>query len=178
MPASVLPVGRPGIRRRAFAQQRLMASSPIPNIKTRKVKQDMKTRNIIMSTPDHAELCVVIAFGGKISERTRAELKALESELDRAQVVAPEAVPADVITMNSRAELLDLDTGERMEFTLVSPSEANIDEGKISVLAPLGTAMLGYRVGDEFEWTVPYGLRRLKVTNVRFQPEAALFRAA
>jgi regulator of nucleoside diphosphate kinase len=138
----------------------------------------MKNRNIIMSAADHAELCGVIASGGQISARTRAELKALESELDRARVVAPEAVPADVITMNSRAELLDLDTGERMEFTLVFPSGANIDEGKISVLAPLGTAMLGYRAGDEFEWTVPYGLRRLKVTSVQFQPEAALAAAA
>jgi regulator of nucleoside diphosphate kinase len=80
--------------------------------------------------------------------------------------------------MNSRGELLDLDTGERMEFTLVFPSEANIDEGKISVLAPLGTAMLGYRVGDKFDWTVPYGLRRLKMTIVHLQPEAALARAA
>jgi regulator of nucleoside diphosphate kinase len=138
----------------------------------------MKNRNIIMSAADHADLCGVIASGGKISARTRAELKALENELDRARVVAPEAVPADVITMNSRAELLDLDTGEHMEFTLVFPSEANIDEGKISVLAPLGTAMLGYRVGDEFDWTVPYGLRRLKVTSVHFQPEAALAVAA
>ena len=138
----------------------------------------MKNRNIIMSAADHADLFGVIASGGKISARTRAELKALENELDRARVVAPEAVPADVITMNSRAELLDLDTGEHMEFTLVFPSEANIDEGKISVLAPLGTAMLGYRVGDEFDWTVPYGLRRLKVTSVHFQPEAALAVAA
>jgi regulator of nucleoside diphosphate kinase len=138
----------------------------------------MKNRNIIMSAADHAELWLVIASGGKISQRARAELKALERELGRAQVVAPEAVPANVITMNSRAELLDLDTGERMEFTLVFPSDANIDEGKISVLAPLGTAMLGYRVGDEFEWTVPYGLRRLKVTNVHFQPETALAMAA
>ena len=80
--------------------------------------------------------------------------------------------------MNSRAELLDLDTGERMDFTLVFPIDANIEEGKISVLAPLGTAMLGYRVGDEFEWTVPYRLRRLKVTHVQFQPEAALAAAA
>jgi regulator of nucleoside diphosphate kinase len=158
--------------------KRLAASLPTTNVETRKVNQDMKNRNIIMSAPDHAELCVVIASGGKISERTRAELKALQSELDRAQVVASEAVPADVITMNSRAELLDLDTGERMEFTLVFPSEANIDEGKISVLAALGTAMLGYRVGDEFEWIVPYGLRRLKVTSVYFQPEAALAAAA
>ncbi|HYJ07251.1 MAG TPA: GreA/GreB family elongation factor, partial [Chthoniobacterales bacterium] len=81
-------------------------------------------------------------------------------------------------TMNSRAELLDLETGERMEFTLVFPMDANIEAGKISVLAPLGTAMLGSRVGDEFEWIVPYGLRRLKVVAVRFQPEAALAMAA
>ena len=181
--------GRPGERFSQVAartgtphlaqQQLLLASQHQQQIqKTRKAIQHMKNRNIIMSAADHAELCLVIASGGKISQRARAELKALERELGRAQVVAPEVVPANVITMNSRAELLDLDTGERMEFTLVFPSEANIDEGKISVLAPLGTAMLGYRVGDEFEWTVPYGLRRLKVTNVHFQPEAALATAA
>ena len=145
---------------------------------TRKANRDMKNRNIIMSAADHAELRCVIASGAKLSESARAELKGLESELERAQIVAPEAVPPNVITMNSRADLLDLDTGERMEFTLVFPSEANIDESKISVLAPLGTAMLGYRVGNEFEWTVPYGLRRLKVTHVHFQPEAALAAAA
>jgi regulator of nucleoside diphosphate kinase len=138
----------------------------------------MKGRNIIISATDDAELRCVIASEGKLSERARAELKGLESELERAQIVAPEAVPPNVITLNSRAELLDLDTGERMEFTLVFPSEANIDDGKISVLAPLGTAILGYRVGDEFEWTVPNGLRRLKVTHVPFQPEAALVGAA
>ena len=80
--------------------------------------------------------------------------------------------------MNSRAELIDLDSGERMEFTLVFPSDANIEAGKISALAPLGTAMLGYRVGDEFEWHVPYGTRRFKVNRVYFQPEAELKKAA
>jgi regulator of nucleoside diphosphate kinase len=80
--------------------------------------------------------------------------------------------------MNSRAELLDLDSGERMEFTLVFPSDANIEAGKISVLAPLGTAMLGYRVGDDFEWQVPYGIRKFKVNYVYFQPEAELKKAA
>jgi regulator of nucleoside diphosphate kinase len=79
-----------------------------------------------------------------------------------------------VITLNSVAELRDLETNEIMRFTLVLPRDARIEDGKISVLAPLGTAMLGYRVGDEFEWTVPYGRRRLKVTQVYFQPEANL----
>ena len=138
----------------------------------------MKNRNIIITAADHAELDNVITFTGKVSERARTELNALEGELRRAEIVTPDAIPSDVITMNSRAELVDLETNEVMQFTLVLPRDAKIDEGKISVLAPLGTAMLGYRVGDEFEWHVPYGVRRLKVTNVYFQPEAELKKAA
>ena len=139
---------------------------------------NMKNRNIIITAADHAELEKVITFTGKVSERARSELYALEGELRRAEIVTPEAIPSDVITMNSRAELVDLETNEVMQFTLVLPRDAKIDEGKISVLAPLGTAMLGYRVGDEFEWHVPYGVRRLKVTTVYFQPEAQLKEAA
>lgn len=138
----------------------------------------MKNKPIIMTAADHTELSFAIAAVGKLSDRGQGEMKALQDELARAEIVAPENLPSDVITMNSRAELLDLHSKERMEFTLVFPVDANIEEGKISVLAPLGTAMLGYRVGDEFEWGVPYGLRRLKVTGVRFQPEAALAMAA
>jgi regulator of nucleoside diphosphate kinase len=94
------------------------------------------------------------------------------SELARAQIVAPENLQADVITMNSRAELLDLHSKELVEFTLVSPVDTSIEEGKISVLAPLETAMLRYRVGDEFEWDGPQGIRRMKVARVHYQPEA------
>jgi regulator of nucleoside diphosphate kinase len=133
----------------------------------------MKNRKIVMNAVDHAELASAIAAMDRLSERGRAEMMALRGELERAEIVAPHEVPPGVITMNSRAELLDLDTNEHMEFTLVLPDEANIEEGKISVLAPLGTAMLGYGVGDEFEWTVPYGSRRLKVIKVHFQPEAS-----
>lgn len=136
----------------------------------------MKKLPIIMSAADHEELSCAIVAAGKLSDRARAEITALRSELERAEIVTPDEVPPDVITMNSRAELLDLETNERMEFTLVLPAQADIDEGKISILAPLGTAMLGYRVGDEFEWAVPYGYRRLKVMRIEFQPEARLHR--
>lgn len=79
----------------------------------------------------------------------------------------------DVITMNSKARLRDLDTGEEMIFTLVFPGNANIENDKISVVAPIGTAMLGQRVGDEFEWEVPAGSVRLRVEEMLYQPEAA-----
>ena len=105
--------------------------------------------------------------------RKHGDLKALTEELHRAVIVDPKDVFNDVITMNSRAEMRDLESGETVAFTLVFPSEANIDEEKISVLAPIGAGMLGYRIGDEFEWKVPDGLRRMKVTNVEYQPEAA-----
>ena len=131
-----------------------------------------------MTATDHSELSFALVAMSKLSQRGHAEMKALQSELTRAEIVEVKDLPPDVITMNSTAELVDLDTNERMEFTLVFPRDANIEAGKISVLAPLGTAMLGYRVGDKFQWIVPYGRRRLKVTAVRFQPEAALAMAA
>jgi regulator of nucleoside diphosphate kinase len=93
-------------------------------------------------------------------------LKRLQSELDRAQVVPEHEVPAGVITMNTTVELEDLTDGEVSTFTLVFPEDADVDQGRISILAPLGTAMLGYRVGDEVEWPVPSGTIRVRVRRL------------
>jgi regulator of nucleoside diphosphate kinase len=100
-------------------------------------------------------------------------LGALRAEVARAEVVAPRAVPAEVVTMNSTVALVDVDTGEVDEYTLVYPQDADAEAGKVSVMAPLGTAMLGYRVGDTFAWDVPMGRRRWRVERVLYQPEAA-----
>lgn len=106
-------------------------------------------------------------------KNSRDDLRGLQAELEHARVVTPADVPADVITMNSKARLLDLDTGEEMIFTLAFPGNASIENDRISVVAPIGTAMLGHRVGDEFEWEVPAGAVRLRVEEVLYQPEAA-----
>ena len=97
---------------------------------------------------------------------SREDLRALSAELDQAHVVAPSEIPPDVITMNSKAQLRDLEDNELMTYTLVFPGKANADEGLISVLAPIGTAMLGHRVGDGFEWHVPAGSIHLRVEKV------------
>ena len=98
----------------------------------------------------------------------------LEVELvASAEVIDGARVPLDHIGIGSVASLRDLDTGEGMVYSLVFPTEAKYDEGRISVLAPVGTAMLGYRVGATIEWQVPSGLRRLKVEELLYQPEAA-----
>ena len=99
-------------------------------------------------------------------------LDTLEQELDRADIVEQEAIPHDVVTMNSEVRLKDLDSGEVKVYRLLFPSQARTENG-ISILAPIGTAMLGYRVGDIIKWRVPRGIRRLKVLEVLYQPEAA-----
>jgi regulator of nucleoside diphosphate kinase len=128
---------------------------------------------IHITSRDKQRLEDLLAEAAAMRAHPRADLNALGREVDRAVVVKPEEVPNDVITMNSRAELRDLATGERLTLTLAFPSQANIEEGKISVLAPIGAGMLGYRVGDEFEWQVPDGIRRMRVTKIHYQPEAA-----
>ena len=102
----------------------------------------------------------------------RAALEKLAQELDRAEVVEPQDVPGDVVTMNSEVLLKDLDSGEVMHYKLIFPTQAR-SGNSISILAPIGTALLGYRAGDTIEWPVPRGTRRLQVLSVLAQPEAA-----
>ena len=107
------------------------------------------------------------------------DLNRLEYEIERASIVRPTEIPRDVVTMNSRVRVRDLDSGDAVVFSLVYPSlpfaagSDHLAEMTVSVLAPIGTAVLGYRVGDSIEWDVPTGVRRLKVEDVLFQPEAA-----
>lgn len=99
---------------------------------------------------------------------------ALRNELDRAEVFEPEDIPPGVITMNSTARFVDEDTGEEYELTLVYPGDTDSASGKISILAPVGSALLGLSVGQTIEWPVPSGrTARLRVLGVTYQPEAA-----
>ncbi|MBN1560283.1 nucleoside diphosphate kinase regulator [candidate division KSB1 bacterium] len=100
-------------------------------------------------------------------------LSDLEFELARAKVVKSHGVPADVITMNSQVRLLDTTSQEEMVCWLVYPDYANDEHGKISIFAPMGLALIGYRVGDIIEWPVPGGMLRIKVLEILYQPEAS-----
>jgi regulator of nucleoside diphosphate kinase len=97
----------------------------------------------------------------------------LEGELVRAKVVPSDQIPGDVVTMNSRVVFEDEQSGERREVTLVYPRDADIDAGKISILVPVGSALLGLRVGQSIDWALPGGQkRRYRVIAVPYQPEA------
>lgn len=132
-----------------------------------------KETNIYITEPDHERLTRLIEIARERNgDENRQYLDSLEEELGRAEVVQQKSTPADVITMRSTVRLKDLDSGDDMTYRLVFPTEANYDDGKISVLAPIGTAMLGYRRGDVIEWKVPSGVRKLKVEEVLYQPES------
>jgi regulator of nucleoside diphosphate kinase len=99
--------------------------------------------------------------------------EALEYELDRARVVPQDRIPPDVVTMRSRVLCKDLETGRTREIVLVYPREVDPDAGKVSILAPMGAALLGLRVGDTIRWKMPRGREaNLALLEVSYQPEA------
>jgi regulator of nucleoside diphosphate kinase len=133
----------------------------------------MNERTLFVTEFDIDRLRALLEGTRLWSTKDREYLQHLEEELDRAQVVPSKDVPGDVITMNSRVTVKDLDSGRDLTVTIVFPPDADLDQGKISILAPIGTALLGYRVGDTVEWRVPAGVRRLRVEQILYQPEAA-----
>jgi regulator of nucleoside diphosphate kinase len=136
-------------------------------------KKLQRTPSIYITEPDYQRLSGLIEITRERNGLDSEYLNKLEAELDRAEIVDPEHIPADVITMRSKVRMKDLVSGEANTYSLVFPTEADFSEGKISILAPIGTAILGYKMGDTIEWPVPAGLRRLKVDEIIYQPEAA-----
>lgn len=137
----------------------------------------MNNRIIHVTQHDMERLRTLIASsssgrGGGGDDRDRPYLATLSSELDLAVVIGPDELPPDVVTMNSRVRLRD---GRRTwVMTLVFPEDANPEDGAISVLAPLGAAILGCRVGQTVTFRVPGGtVRSCDILNVLYQPEAA-----
>ena len=129
---------------------------------------------IFVAEDDARRLAFLLSGDRDVGTHDQAHLRELRDELERAIIVAPRDIPPGVITMNSIATVLDITGGSRREVTLVYPHEAAPASGRISVLAPLGTALLGYRTGDEVEWLMPGGMRRLRIENVRGPDETAV----
>lgn len=133
----------------------------------------MAERKIYITEFDKSRLEELITVADEFGGHDRKDLEALTRELERAEVVTSKEVPPNVVTMNSKVVLRDLNTSEKLTYVLVFPGDANIDAGAISVLAPVGTAILGYAKGDVVEWPVPAGIRRIRIEEVLYQPEAA-----
>jgi len=130
----------------------------------------MKTGNIVITEKDYDRLLRVIN-SRRHSVHDTENLEVLEQELERATIVNGGDLPADVVSMNSHVRVKDLDRNDEVDYQIVFPADANAGKNRISVLAPLGTGLLGYRAGDIVEWPVPSGMRRLRIVTVRREPE-------
>jgi len=133
----------------------------------------MEKREIYITSFDHVRLTAIVNSLTLREGPDRVHLAELKKELERAVIVEPEKMPPDVVTMNSKVMVRDIQTGKESEYTLVFPHAADITKNMISILAPVGTALLGYKAGDTIKWQVPAGTRVLKVLSVLYQPEAA-----
>jgi regulator of nucleoside diphosphate kinase len=129
------------------------------------------TRNhtLIISERDYQSLLPLT------EKYTTPTAEALDDELGRAEIVRDIDFPEDVVAMDSFVVFLDLDTGEETELCLVYPGEANVEKMKISILSPVGTALMGLRVGGRIDWPLPGGkIRRLQVIAVKQSEKTAL----
>jgi regulator of nucleoside diphosphate kinase len=136
----------------------------------------MTTALLEMTVLDHRRLRELVDRNADWIGRndpTGRSLVALRDKLAEARCLDGTDVSPETVTMGSTVHLLEVDTGEHWKFTLSYPTKANIDEGRISVLAPLGTAILGQRVGDVLDWEVPSGKIRIEIIEVVYQPEAS-----
>ena len=132
----------------------------------------MTDNSIYITENDLNKLRALVKSSRKSLKQNEQHLQLLEGELNRAKVVKSQDIPSDVITMNSEVHLKDLNTQEETIYRLVFPHQADADKGYVSIFAPIGTALLGYRVGDIIEWSVPAGIAKWEVVKIIYQPEA------
>lgn len=143
--------------------------------------QLMNTKPIYVTHEDKKRLQNLLA-GLPQSQDIGSTANQLRSELDRATVVDKSAMPEDTVTLHSYVKVRDLETGEIDEYTLTLPENANPERNMLSILAPVGTGLLGYSTGDEVRWQTPGGERVLKIEHVEHRapqssPVAAYFPA-
>ena len=127
--------------------------------------------DIIVSTVDHDRLTKLL---DELPRDDFAGRRELEADLDRATIVEPEQVPPSVVTMNSTVRFSVAESGEEFELRLVYPKDADPDGRTVSILAPVGGALLGLAQGDEIDWPKPGGgTLRVRIQEVTYQPERA-----
>jgi len=119
--------------------------------------------SIIVATEDRSRLLKFVGHPTEVAEQ-------LEAELERARVVPLHDVPSDVVVMDSELDYEDVRTGQRRHVHLVYPADADANVGRVSILAPLGCALLGLRVGQKIDWRMPGGIRQLRVLAVTRRP--------
>ena len=129
--------------------------------------------DLIVNRLDFVRIKQCIGDAKYFKSINKVEAERLIQELESAKVVEPEAIPSNVVTMNSIVKISFLNDNLQVQFQIVYPDQANIQEKRISIFSPIATALIGYKVKDEIEWIVPAGLTKIRIDEIIYQPEAA-----
>lgn len=122
---------------------------------------------LIVTDKDFTCLQALIDSSRLYRKHDQHHIDELEQELSEAQIIPECSAPAGIVTMYSIVGVTDLDTGKQWEYQLVLPKDADSNRSLISVLAPIGTALLGYSVGSVIDWKMPGGQKRLRIDKVK-----------
>lgn len=119
-----------------------------------------KRNPVVLTREDYNTLQPLTAGASPANEMSLAH------ELARAIIVKREALPPHTVRLSSQVTVKDLDTAREISFSIVMPALADMRQNKISILTPMGTALIGFRAGEEVEWKVPAGIKRFKILDV------------
>lgn len=133
----------------------------------------MMERALYLTDYDYERLELLLDNMNRVPQNRRDDLSRLEDDLATCRIVAPEEMPANIVTLHSKVRYLDLDNNKERVVTLVFPSNADLSEGRISIAVPLGAAILGHAEGDIVSWKVFDGKMTIRIEEVLYQPEAA-----
>lgn len=129
---------------------------------------------IVLTENDHSRLSKVLDENSSFGDEKAGQcIRELNSDLTHAKIVEASDIPSDTVTMNSKVVIRDLDSNDDEEWVLCFPNNADIYENRLSVLAPMGVAMLGSKIGDDIEWETPRGKARARIEKISYQPESA-----
>ena len=133
-----------------------------------KTKERKNIANKIAEARAHGDLSENAEYDAAKEAQSHLEMKIMKIEniLSRVKIIAPEDMPDGEIYILSNVKVKDLNDNEEIEYTLVSPEEADFEEDKISVISPIGKAMLGKKVGETIEVNVPAGLIKYKILEI------------
>lgn len=133
----------------------------------------MMERALYLTDYDYERLELLLDNMNSVPQNRREDLSRLEDDLETCKIIAPEEMPANIVTLHSTVRYLDLDSNKERVVTLVFPSNADLSKGRISLIVPLGTAILGRAEGDIVFWKTFDGQKTIRIEEVLYKPEAA-----
>ncbi len=127
----------------------------------------MKLNPVVLCESDFQ---VLKEYVGISSAKPKGDEMSLAYELGRAVVVKDDALPADTVKLNSKVTVENVDTKMTAAYVIVMPENADIAKKKVSIVAPMGSALIGFRKGQEVEWKLPGGLKKFRIVDVQHEP--------